>query len=222
MLISLADLLTWRLTGGERDFVLQDLLFDPDGRKLAWAIVAPAGFTASDRLLVTASSLGLPEASDRSLPLHVTEEELLRAPHMSGGREDMLALMATMPPMVVGPFGSPHAPLPAAEPGDDNPEDPRWRAALERYESLSDWIGKPVFGRDGEAGRVSDLLYDGTRGALSHIVVDNGRFFGHERRVVPIFEMTTHADHAHGGHIVLDLTLAQIETAPRVADMVDS
>ncbi|WP_353471897.1 PRC-barrel domain-containing protein [Salipiger sp. H15] len=219
MLISLSDLLTWRLTGGERDFVLQDLLFDPDGRKLAWAIVAPAGFAAAERLLVAASSLGLPEAGERSLPLHVSEDELQRAPHMQGGREDMLALMATMPPLVVGPFGSPHAPLPLA----DAPEaeaDPRWQAALERYESLADWIGKPVFARDGEAGSVSDLLYDAARDRLSHIVVDNGRFFGHERRVVPLFEMQTHADHAHGGHIVMDLSLAQIEAAPRVADMV--
>ncbi len=219
MLISLSDLITWRLTGGERDFVLQDLLFDPDGRKLAWAIVAPAGFAAAERLLVTASSLGLPEAEDRALPLHVTEDELQRAPRMKGGREDMLALMATMPPMVVGPFGSPYAPLPAGEAGEPD-ADPRWQAALERYESLADWIGKPVFGRDGEAGTVSDLLYDAARGQLSHIVVDNGKFFHHERRVVPIFEMVTHADHDHGGHIVLDLSLTQIETAPKVSDMV--
>ncbi|NDV99430.1 PRC-barrel domain-containing protein [Salipiger sp. PrR002] len=219
MLISLSDLLTWRLTGGERDFVLQDLLFDPDGRKLAWAIVSPAGFGAAERLLVTASSLGLPEAHDRSLPLHVTDGELQRAPRMAGGREDMLALMATMPPLVVGPFGSPHAPLPAGTLPEAE-TDPRWEAALERYESLADWIGKPVFGRDGEAGSVSDLLYEAQTGRLSHIVVDNGKFFGHERRVVPIFEMVTHADADHGGHIVLDLPLAQIETAPPVADMI--
>ncbi|MBE9640867.1 PRC-barrel domain-containing protein [Salipiger mangrovisoli] len=218
MLISLSDLLTWRLTGGARDFALQDLLFDPDGRKLAWAIVAPAGFAAADRLLVAASSLGLPEAEARSLPLHVTEDELQRAPHMRGGREDMLALMATMPPMVVGPFGSPYAPL-SAEP-EETADDPRWQAALERYESLADWIGRLVFARDGEAGRVSDLLYDAARGRLSHIVVDNGRFFHHERRVVPIFEMQTHADREHGGHIVLDLSLAQVENAPKVSDMV--
>lgn len=218
MLISLSDLLTWRLTGGERDFVLQDLLFDPDGRKLAWAIVAPAGFTAAERLLVTASSLGLPEAEDRSLPLYVTEEELQRAPHMRGGREEMLALMATMPPMVVGPFGSPYAPLHLD--AQESQTDPRWQAALERYESLADWIGKPVFARDGEAGRVGDLLYDAAHGRLSHIVVDNGKFFHHERRVVPMFEMVTHADQDHGGHIVLDVSLVQVETAPKVSDMV--
>lgn len=221
MFISLSDLLSWRLAGGERDYVLQDLLFDPDGRRLAWAIVAPAGFAAAERLLVAASALGLPEATDRVLPLHVTEDELRRAPRAAGGREDMLALMATMPPLVIGPFGSPHAPLPLS--GEEAaPEDPRWQSALERYESLADWIGKPVFARDGEAGMVSDLLYDAERGQLSHIVVDNGRFFGHEQRVVPLFEMQTHADHDHGGHIVLDLPLAQIENAPRLGDMIEA
>ncbi|HBS99133.1 MAG TPA: photosystem reaction center subunit H [Citreicella sp.] len=221
MLISLTDLLSWRVRAGERRLALHDLLFEAETRRLVYVMVEPAGLAPGDRVLIAASALGVPEAEAQEMPLHLREDELDRAPRCGGGHDEMVAMLAAMPPMAIGPFGAPSAPLLMPEherPGEDEP-DPRAQAALARYDRLGDWLGHPVFARDGEAGTVSDLLYDPVAGELTHIVVDNGKLFGHRQRAVPMFELVTRAEAERGGHVVLDLTLAGLETAPLASDM---
>ena len=125
MLISLTDLLSWRVRAGERRLALHDLLFEAETRRLVYVMVEPAGLAPGDRVLIAASALGVPEAEAQEMPLHLREDELDRAPRCGGGHDEMVAILAAMPPMAIGPFGAPSAPLLMPEherPGEDEPD----------------------------------------------------------------------------------------------------
>lgn len=224
MLISLSDLRGWRARSSDGSFAISDLFFDPDRRKLAYLSVAD-GSTAGHEghALVAASLLGDLDSDKREIALALDTHDLARAPHWDGGRSDPEAMLLSLPPLMAGPFGATHAPLPSTLPGDGDQdahqEDPRAEEACESFERLGAWLGRPVFASDGEAGIVGDLLLDYEENRLAYIVVDNDRFFHNKRRAVPFTEYGHRAPQEHGGHVVLTLPLAELERSPDVADI---
>ncbi|APZ54006.1 PRC-barrel domain-containing protein [Salipiger abyssi] len=224
MLYSLAEMLSWRARTGGKEAMVTDMLFDLRSRHLTYLSLAVDG-PPGGQALAAASRMGPPDMEARALPLEISEEELARAPHWDGGDTAQLdALMLAMPPLVVGPFGATHAPLAMAsyaagqaEPQDD---DPRATEALDRYERLTRWLGGPVFARDGEVGSLSDLLFDFEANRINYLIVDNGKFFGHQQRALPFTALAHRAPGAKGGHLVLDLSQAEVEAAPEAQTVI--
>lgn len=221
MLYSLTDLLSWRASTGETTASLTDLLFDPETRHLTYLALYRAGEGGSSSL-VAASRLAPLEPQDRRLHLSITEDELSRAPHWSGGAAELDALLTALPPLVIGPFGATHAPL--AMSGffgrEDAPEnDPRAEAALARYQRLGRWLDRPVFCSDAEVGTLVDLLYDAEAGRIDYLVVDNGKLFGNRKYALPFSSLAHRAPGAKGGHLVLDLAEHDLTGAPEPSDL---
>lgn len=137
--------------------------------------------------------------------------------------------LASLPPILTGPFGHTVSPLmiaagmmaegedeaPPRPPGAaDEAETPRSEArSLPR---AGDWLGLPiaarhdVIGRGAEAGpEVADLLIDAETFALTHLVVDTPA----GRRAVPM----EHAGEPRDGTVALALTRAEIDAMPEIA-----
>lgn len=220
MLQSLSDMLSWRVRTADKTAALSDILFDPDSRQMTYLSLRPGGVSGR-QVLASASRLGKTDPHAREVELRITPEELETAPSWGGDADELSALLTAMPPLVVGPFGATHAPLAmaafAGESGEDEadmPPDPRAEEALDRYTRLTRWLGREVFARDAELGTLSDILADPVENRLAYFIVDNGKFFGHEQRALPVSALAHRAPVAKGGHIVLDVTAAEFETAP--------
>ncbi|EPX85061.1 PRC-barrel domain-containing protein [Salipiger mucosus] len=226
MLISLSDLCkSWRARAGNNRFGVTDLLFDPDRQRVTYLAVKPGGWTSTDQALAAASLMGSVDPEGREITLEITEDELARAPRWAGERSGLAEMLAGLPPLVIGPFGATHAPLALASqaaeglgPADEE-TDPRAETARERYEQLSHWLGRPVFARDGEVGVVGDLLHDPDENRIAYLVVDNDRLFGRRQRAVPFAEVAHRVDDDHGGHVVLEASTTELESAPSREDL---
>ena len=75
-----------------------------------------------------------------------------------------------------------------------------------------------MFATDGEIGRLGDITGDLQENRLDWLVIDNGKFFGRERRVLPFSALAHRAPGDKGGHLVLDVTTAEYEEAPTIED----
>lgn len=223
MLYSLTDLLSWRVSTGETTASLTDVLFDPETRHLTYLALFRAGENGSSTL-AAASLLTPPDPQDRTLHVTITEEELARAPHWSGGSTELDSLLTALPPLVIGPFGATHAPLALTGflGGEDAPEsDPRAEAAIERYQRLGRWLDRPVFCRDAEIGTLVDMLYDAEANRIDYLVVDNGKLFGNHKYALPFSSLAHRAPGSKGGHLVLDLAEHELTGAPTPDDLLE-
>ncbi|ETX27288.1 PRC-barrel domain-containing protein [Roseivivax isoporae] len=223
MLISLADLLTFRIRAGEARHPVGDLLFDGATMAPAYLSVDIGGWLERECLLVAAARMRDVDPAGGEVILDTREDELRDAPRW---RDDQPLgdFLAAMPPLVVGPFGATHAPLamaaelsPQRSP-DDAGGDARALELLERFESASDWIGSEVFGADGALGTLASLVLDTGQNRLTHLVIDNEKVLAGKLLAVPA-SILRHR--AKGGHLVLDVTRAALNAAPQMRDLGD-
>jgi PRC-barrel domain len=77
----------------------------------------------------------------------------------------------------------------------------------------SEIIGHRIVARDGEVGRLTDLLFDETDWTIRWASVHAGTWLGRRRVLVPVSAFE-HVDRA-GGHLTVALTRRQIEDSPQ-------
>ncbi len=86
-----------------------------------------------------------------------------------------------------------------------------------RFEDLNtedDIRGSYVYGRDDEKlGKIDDVIFDHSTGAIRFVVVDTGGWFSHKKFLVPPHRLHSSADHKDDFTVNLDKS--QIETLPR-------
>ena len=224
MLISLNDALNWHVSVEDDRFCLSDFLLDPDTHRPVYMILDLGGWFETDHALVAVSLMQHPDPDSGVLPIAIRADELRQAPHWREEKGGLSSLLTSLPPLVVGPFGATHAPLAMAVEGmgdtsqDDVDGDPAAQDALTRYERFTDWRDKPVFARDGEVGRLSDILHDIESGEISHFVVDSCHEESGQVLAIPAALLRHHAETEKGGHIVLNTGIDAIRTAPRVGE----
>lgn len=80
------------------------------------------------------------------------------------------------------------------------------------FGSLRDLFGAHLVARDGELGKVRDVLFDDLRWLVRFLVVDTGGWF-RNRRVLVSPRAIEHVDF-ETGRIAVDLTRAEIENSP--------
>lgn len=219
MLTSLNDALGWRVTVEDDRFRLSDFLLDPDSLRPVYLVLDLGGWLGTDHALVAASLMQSPDPEAGVLPLSVRSEELRRAPHWHEDKGGLSAMLTSLPPLVVGPFGATHAPLAMAvdsTAGDTVEGDPEAKEALTRYERFTDWRHKPVFASDGEAGTLDDMLHDTETGTITHFIVDSDNIESGKLLAVPSNLLRHHAEVEKGGHLVLNTSLDALATAPRI------
>lgn len=79
--------------------------------------------------------------------------------------------------------------------------------------TADDIRGAKVYGRDDEKlGKIADVIFDHSTGAVRYVVVDTGGWFSHNKFLVPPHRLHTAADHKDDFAVNLDK--AQIEALP--------
>jgi len=80
--------------------------------------------------------------------------------------------------------------------------------------TADDIRGAHVYGRNDEKlGKIDDVIFDHSTGAVRYVVVDTGGWFSHKKFLVPPHRLHTAAEHE--GDFAVNLDKAQIETLPR-------
>lgn len=86
-----------------------------------------------------------------------------------------------------------------------------------RFEDLNtedDIRGSHVYGRNDEKlGKIDDVIFDHSTGAIRYVVVDTGGWFTHKKFLVPPHRL--HSSAEHDGDFAVNLDKSQIETLPR-------
>jgi hypothetical protein len=85
-----------------------------------------------------------------------------------------------------------------------------------RFDDLGtdeDIRGSNVYGRDGEKlGKIDDVIFDHSTGAIRYIVVDTGGWFSHKKFLVPPHRL--HSSAEHKDDFAVNLDKQQIESLP--------
>ncbi|MGR3542283.1 MAG: PRC-barrel domain-containing protein [Hasllibacter sp.] len=214
MLTSLTALLESEVTTPDGGYRVAAAWMDPAAARLVYLEVETGGMLSRGRALIHASRIAAgdpPRADVTAAQIEAAETE------PEGG---FLLDPADLPAILTGPFGNTISPLlmmaglrseaeeeapphregaPAAP-----PPDPR-----EALEPARDWIGAPVFGRDGELGRVEDVMLALADLTTAHLIVSDGS----GRHAVPWAAVRRRAE---GGHIVIAGDAATLAASPDV------
>lgn len=220
MLTSYTDLMNYHARLGEDAFDIIDLLFNAADGALKYLVVDTGAWLETQQTLVAASLIGAIDVEDAEVALRASREEFDQAPRWQGSDEALIPLLAALPPLVVGPFGSTYAPLAmAAELGPQSAAkdtDPRAQTAFDQFEMARGWLGSEMFGRDGPLGTLGDLLLDAEAGRVTHLVVSSDDVQPGKMLAVPYSVLRYRAT---GGHLVLNLTAERLRQAPQIDQM---
>ncbi|MFD1911422.1 PRC-barrel domain-containing protein [Halodurantibacterium flavum] len=228
---SLSETLRSPARADDTHFPIRELFLDQTTHRVRYVAVDAGKWFETTEVIVAARLLRFdPDAGEWLLDL--THEAVEAAPRRDTESDGGTPLsVENWPPVVIGPFGHAASPLmiwaqmTSAAQETLPPEPPQEREISENaaaarapapdvdaLEPASDWLGKPVFGADGEMGIVADLGLDPDRMELSLIVVDNDKLLSSRQAVFPMAAFRHRA--GAGGHIVLDARVADMETAP--------
>ena len=79
--------------------------------------------------------------------------------------------------------------------------------------TADDIRGSQVYGRNDEKlGKIEDVIFDHSTGAIRYVVVDTGGWFSHKKFLVPPHRLHSAAEHY--GDFAVNLDKSQIETLP--------
>lgn len=211
MTFSLNDLIGSTVEAGDRRCTLREAFFHMDDGKLRYVALDIGGWLNVDEVLVQAGYLLPPETEGAAWRVALDEDALEQAPGWNDDNRQDMADMTSWPPVIVGPFGNAFSPMLVHEQmrdiergGTDDAADRRKADGLVmRLQRAGTWIGLPVFGPQGEIGKILDLLVDTeTLEIRSLLVGESGLFSTTAEGRVP-FEAIRHmAD--QGTHLVVD------------------
>ncbi len=215
--------------GEETLFPIHELFLDPRTHEIRYVALDAGNWFETTDVLVSSRLLLLDEERE-TWTLELTPEAVEDAPVWEHGGEDGgLLSVEHWPPVVVGPFGHTTAPLmiwaemaaaaqeaqpphpPVEEMIEDEGEDDTG-PDVDTLDRATSWLGKPVFGADGEMGIVADIGFDADSMNVTHIVVDNDKLLTSRQAVFPISALRHRA--GTEGHFVLNAHVADMESAP--------
>ncbi|PRY92899.1 hypothetical protein BCF33_1762 [Hasllibacter halocynthiae] len=214
MLTGLRALLAQDVMTLDGAYEVEEGWLDPRRARLVYVEVGTGGFLSRGRALIHASRVtpGTPPRADVDAAMIEAAE--------TEPEEGFLLDPAAMPAILTGPFGNTISPLLIAAglrseaveeqaphpdaPGSEAPHDPR-----ETLERASEWLGAEVFGRDGELGRVDDVLLAQADWTAAHLIVQTPA----DRHAVPWSAVRRRAP---GGHVVIAGGTAELSGSPDV------
>jgi hypothetical protein len=212
LLHSLNDLMQTRLHVADRKVTADEIFFDPGERKIRYLAVDIGGWFEVREVILAADLLDPPGVMGGGWSLRLDEAALDAAPRWHEGMSDETMDLTGWPPIIVGPFGGTYAPMLLYEQIVDNtrrdaaaaPEAGSGEEIVYRLERSSEWLGLLAFGRDGELGRIDDMLFDATTLRIERLVLGSGGLLSHRVGEVPLSALRHMANQRT--HVVLDLS----------------
>ena len=207
-------------TGGETHEVTE-IWFDDESWRLRYLGVDVGGWFSSRTAIVEAGRL---RHEGGAWHLDLTKDELEAAPTSEERDGGHVFDIASLPPVLTGPFGNTVSPMlihagllaeaedemPPRDPNADRPLESPVQRDLRRLEPFGEWLGAAVFGPDGEIGPLSDLLFEPSAQAISALVA----MTSDGPRAIPLGQMRRRA--ASGGHIVVVPDMARVGASPEI------
>ena len=202
----------------DSDLSVSDAWIDPDAMALRYVGLDVGGWLDRHVALVSARRLAWSEDGWRSdLSRDEIEGDEARLEE-DGGLIDI----ASLPPVITGPFGFTVSPMligagMLAEAEDERPPHPPdasdERDRTDALDRAGDWLDAPVAPRGDEEDvglTIADLLIDPANLRITHAVIE----IGARARAVPLARMEARSGRT--GPVPLDLTPAEIEAMPEV------
>lgn len=212
MLLSIGDLTRFTATTKDASFPIKDVFFSLSDRDLSYLVIDTGSWFETDTVLVSSRLITGVSTDNREIALETDEATIRSAPRW---QDDQSSSLDAFPPIVVGPFGNTISPLMLASMARKAPDATTAGDALtQRLDRFSEVDGIDVFGRDGELGRVVDLLLSPKIHEITHLVVDNGKVLAGRQLIVPIEKLRHQA--AQDTHLVLNLTSSELANAPQM------
>jgi hypothetical protein len=201
-----------RLRVADRKVTADEVFFDRDDRKIRYLAVDIGGWLEVREVIVAADLLEPPGVMGGGWSLRLEETALEAAPRWHAGMTGEGMDLTGWPPIIVGPFGGTYAPMLLYEQLIDSsrrtdesaPESGSGDEMVYRMERATEWLGLLAFGRDGELGRIEDMLFDGTTLKIERLVLGSGGLLSHRVAEVPLSALRHMANQRT--HVVLDLS----------------
>lgn len=216
MQISVTELLQHKAQLGDTNYPVCGVFFHPGDWRVAYLAIETGGVLSPDQVLIEAARFGAPLPGESTLPLSALSREIEEAPRWyPEDREDGASLLAALPPLVIGPFGTTHAPLMLFAQASGAVEDAQEQERPDELRHLhraSTWLGALVFGTKGELGRLADFQIDWEARKLCALVVSDGTAPSARRHVVPMDKLHLLAE--QDDHLVLDLDAKALRALP--------
>jgi sporulation protein YlmC with PRC-barrel domain len=196
-----------------RAFPIREIFFDAGQGLLRFVALDVGGWFDNLEVVVSTRLIGKPDESNREWPVEISPDAIKAAPEWSDPKVFGRMAMAEMPPIMVGPLGGGFAGFTDfdAHEAQGDPET-FGNLKVDGFARLSDWVGLPVYGQNGEVGTLIDILFDPKTGSLSHLVIDIGGAIPAQQMVVPYDRLLHLAK--DGSHVVMDVTDKLLREAP--------
>jgi sporulation protein YlmC with PRC-barrel domain len=213
VLFAMTDMLRYKASAKDVRFPIREIFFDAGQGLLQFVALDVGGWFDSLEVVVSKRLIGEPDESNREWSVEISPEAIKAAPEWSDPKVFGHMAMAEMPPIMVGPLGAGFAGFTDLD-GHGAQGDPETFGNLQvdGFARLSDWVGLPVFGQNGEVGTLIDILFDPKTGSLSHLVIDTGGAISAQQMVVPYDRLLHLAK--DGSHVVMDVTDKLLLKAP--------
>jgi hypothetical protein len=221
MLHSLKDIMHSRLHVGDRKVTADEVFFDSVERRLRYLAVDIGGWFSVHEVIVSAALLDAPGETG-GWGLRIDEPALEAAPRWHDRMADEAVDLTGWPPIIVGPFGGTYAPMlmyeqlvargraGADQAESKSPTEGSGEAMVYRLERVTEWLGLLAFGRDGELGRIDDMLFDEATLGIERLVLGSGGLLSHRVAEVPLSALR-HMAHQRT-HVVLDISADEVIT----------
>ncbi len=213
VLFAITDMLRYKASAKDARFPIREIFFDAGQGHLRFVALDVGGWFDNLEVVVSTQLMGEPDESNREWPVEISPDAIKAAPEWSDPRVLDRTVVAAMPQIMVGPFGGGFAGFTALnwQEAQDDPETPG-NLKVDGFSRLSDWVGLPVFGQNGDVGTLIDILFEPKTKSLSHLVIDTGGAISAQQMVVPYDRLVHLAE--GGGHVVMDVTEKLLREAP--------
>lgn len=245
MLNTISQLMHFKARAGDDHLKVTDIFFDFGTRRIEYVSLDIGGWFDRKEVLIHAAEFGTPDTVNEEWPVRLDRAAVENAPHWHDDAEDNGSIfdIENWPPLVVGPFGTTFSPLllnaqshadaeeaaaieghravPLPMQADDVDPDPQAaQDESEREEAshmarASAWLGRKVYGNDGELGDLDDIVVNVERGVLTHLSIAGGGLLSPHGAVAP-FDWMRHV--VRDSHIVMGLASSQLDSAPGLRD----
>lgn len=210
---AVTDMLRYNATAKNVRFPLKEIFFDARQGVLRFVALDVGGWFDDLEVVVSTRLMGDPDESNHEWPVEISPEAIMAAPEWSDPKILRHTDKVTMPQILVGRLGGGFAGLTDLERHEvhDDP-DALGNLKVDGFARLSNWMGLPVFGQDGEVGTLIDILFDPKSGSLSHLVIDTGGAISARQMVVPYDRLLQLAK--DDSHVVTNVTEKLLSEAP--------
>ncbi|MEH6830010.1 MAG: PRC-barrel domain-containing protein [Sulfitobacter sp.] len=210
VLYAMTDMLRYNATASDVRFSLKEIFFDATQGVLRFVALDVGGWFDDLEVVVSTLLMGDPDESTREWTVAISPEAIKAAPEWS---DPKILGHTAMPQIMVSQLGGGFAGLTALNQYyAQHDGEPLGNLKVDGFARLSDWIGLPVFGQDGEVGTLIDILFDPRTRSLSHLVIDTGGTISAQQMVVP-YDRLLHLAKS-GSHLVMDVTEKLLREAP--------